>query len=259
MVSNMGKNKLPASWLDDPEWEMLRRKAENRPIPKKLKQKAAAQRPQARAKREEPRTKATREDTEKEVVVNLKLSVPKIKLPDLKKVFRTHKKQVLRLAAAALAMVCIFGAFQLFSVRKDAKPTTPEEQAEQAFNPLVPLEGLTDATGKKLPAPEFKFDQEKKVLGYKSEYNGVQLTVSQQALPDQLKSHPGQLEGIARSVNANVPIDTQKGKAYIATEDKTKTQIVVFATDGLMVFIRSNKSLDSDDWIFYINQLNPKR
>jgi hypothetical protein len=255
--------KLPASWLDDPEWEMLRRKAEKRHIPRELKRKVAAQKPQAKTRREEPRARANREDTEKEVVVNLKLAIPKVKPPDFKRLYQARKRQIIKVGSLALVVIAVFGIFNLISARKRAeeakKPVAPEEQAQQSFNPLVPLDGLTDAAGKKIATPEFKYDEEKKVLGYVSDYNGAKLTVSQQALPGQLKIHPGQLEGIARSVNANIPIETQKGKAYLATDDETKTQVAVFATDNVLVFVRSTKTLDNDDWKFYINQLNARQ
>jgi hypothetical protein len=62
---------------------------------------------------------------------------------------------------------------------------------------------------------------------------------------------------VAGSVNANTPLETQKGTAYIATDEETKAQIAVFATDNVLVFIRTDKQLDEDEWKFYINQLNP--
>lgn len=249
-------------WLDDPEWEVLRRKAEKRPIPKKLKKQAVTQRPQAKIRREDPRANVKKEVTEKEVVVNLKLSVPKVKVPELRHLIKVRRKQILRAGAALIVVIGVLGTFKLLSARQQAeeakKPVSPEEQAQQNFNPLVPLEGLADATGKKVE-PELKFDQEKKVLGLKTEYNGASLLISQQALPDQLQEHPGQLEGVARSINANIPIETQKGRAYIATDDETKSQVAVFATKELLVFIRANKTLDNEDWKFYINQLNPRQ
>lgn len=256
----MGKGK--DFWLDDPEWEVLRRKAENRPVTKDLRQRMAKQRPGAKTRREEPRAQTKREDTDKEVVVNLKLAIPKVKPPDLKHLYRTHKRKIIKAGALSLAVIVAFGAFKLFSTQQRTeeakKPVAPEEQAQQAFNPLVPLEGFADAGGKK-SEPAFKYDTEKKVLGYTSRYNEAKIVVSQQALPDQLKTHPGQIEGIARSVNANVPVDTQKGRVYIATNDKTGEQVVIFATEEVLVFINSNKELDNESWKIYINQLNSRQ
>jgi hypothetical protein len=247
-------------WLDDPEWEVLRRKAEKKPIPKKLKYKVANRhRPQAAQRREEPRAQASKEVTDQEVVVNLKLAIPKVKLPDFRKLFRTYKQQIIKIGAVCLVLVIAFGAFKLITGREGAtgeeKADTPMGQAD--FKPLMPLEGFADGGGQKLAKPEVKYDQEKNVLAYVTPYNGSQLTVSQQSLPEQLKLYPGQLEGIARTVNANIPIETQKGKAYIATDDKAKTQVAVFATKEALVFIRSTKILDNDEWKIYINQLNP--
>jgi hypothetical protein len=257
----MGK-KIPGAWFDDPEWEMLRRKAENRPVPKKLKQQVAAQRPSLKSRGETPRAQASREVTDKEVVVNVKLAIPKVRPPNVKKLVRAHRKRLLIAGGVLLSVGLIFGGLKLFSNWKQAeeakKPANPVEQAQEAFNPLVPLENLTDGTGKQVAKPEFKYDEEKKVLGFVTDYNEAKLTISQQPLPDQLKTHPGQLEGIARSVGATLPFETQKGRAYVATDDKLKSQIVVFATQEVMVFVRSNKELDNDEWTFYINQLTPR-
>lgn len=255
-------NKIPSSWFDDPEWEMLRRKAEKRPISKHLKQQVAAQKPQPKLG-EKSGARTEKQTTEKEVTVNLKFTLPKLRFSDLKLLYRSHRRQILLAGGTLVTIILVFGALKFISARKQAekakKPVSPEEQAQATFNPLKPLDNLTDPSGKEVLGPEFRYDQEKKVLGYTTDYNGAHMTVSQQALPDQLKNNPGQLEGIARSVSANVPIETQKGRAYIATNDKTKEQIAVFATKEVLVFLRSNKTLDNDEWIFYINQLNPSR
>lgn len=253
----MNKNDF---WLDDPEWEMLRRKAERRPIPKKLRQQAKPV-PKLRLPPKAPRAE------EKEVVVNLKLRLPQFKLP--KKAFRHIKTRLQALELkrhpalmAGAAVIVAVGLFGLFSVlAKDPAlvsdtPKNAQQQAEADFDPLVPLENLADASGKQ-SKPEFKYDQEKKVLGYVAEFNTANLTISQQQVPEDFKSNPAKLMSVADSIKASKHIETQKGTAYIATDDKTKAQMAVFATDDVLVFIRSNKQLDEDEWKLYINQLNP--
>lgn len=258
MVSIMGK--IPSNWLDDPEWEMLRRKAENRPVPKQLKQKVAAQRPQVRTRREEQRAQANIQDTEKEVVVNLKIAVPKIKPPDFRELYRVHRARIrIFIGTMGVAMLLVFG-FSYFRGHKAqevaGQPDSAEEQARAAFNPLVPLNNFPGASGDR-QKPEFKFDQEKKVLGYMTKYNDTAMTISQQALPEQLKSDRSTLGSVAKSIGAAIRLETQKGVAYIATDQKTLTQTALFATDEVLVFIRTDKKLDNESWKFYINQLNP--
>lgn len=261
----MGKkdNKL---WLDDPEWEMLLRKSHKRPISSNLKKRVADQKHQRQSRPPspvpaEPRAKTERSDTDKEVVVNFKFAIPKVKLPNFKKIISANKTKILGAAYVVMVAAGLFGAYKFYASQQTADapkaPTNPVEQAEAKFTPLVPLKNLADLDGKK-SKPEFRYDEEKKTLAYVMTFNGANLLVSQQALPEQLEINPGQLEGIARSINANVPIDTQKGKAYLGTDEETKTQVAVFATKEVLVFMRSNIKLSNDIWEFYINQLSPR-
>jgi hypothetical protein len=262
----MGKKDF---WLDDPEWEILRRRAEKRPVPKKLKQQARPQ-PKLRLPREEPRAEVTKQVAEKEVVVNLRFRMPRFKL-GVKQRFRRLRRRWLLLAARKKKMVitgavviCLSGGFGVVSMLKGGGQNSPgsgptvtaQQQAEADFNPLVPLANLTDANGQQ-SKPDFKYDKEKKVLGYVAEFNGAQLTISQQHAPEGLKSNPAKLMSLAESLKATTPMDTQKGTAYIATDEKSKAQVAVFTTDDVLVFVRSSKSLDEDEWQTYINQLKP--
>jgi len=258
-------NKIPASWFDnDPEWEMLRHKADNRPVSKSLKQQVADQRPRIATRREQPRAQATREDSDKEVIVHFKVALPRVKLPNPKHLYKTHRKALFVVVGGVVCLVLAAGALQLALIKRSwlsgevAGPASAEEQAKAAFNPLIPLENLKDAMGKQ-SEPEYSYDKDKKVLGYTAEYNGAVVTVSQQGLPEKLKTSPGELAYVAQSIRATELVETQKGTAYIATEEKSGAQTAVFATKEAMVFIRTNKKLDREEWKFYINQLNPSR
>ena len=258
-------------WLDDPEWELLRRKAENRSVSKKIKrnQQTRPLKPMLELPREEPRAEVTKQIAEKEVVLSLKLKLPRVRLPNLRQLLRllynrfyvleTRYKVALWAGAGLLCLFSVIGVVKPFknnNASTNDEPASAQEQAKAEFNPLVPLENLTDANGAQ-SKPEFKYDKEKKVLGYVAGYNGANLTISQQQLPKELKSDPAKLMATADSIKADKRVDTQKGTAYIATDEKTKAQTAVFATDDVLVFVRSNKSLDDDEWQMYINQLNP--
>ena len=140
----------------------------------------------------------------------------------------------------------------------DDPSVAAQEEAKAAFDPLVPLENLKDATGKQ-SEPEFRFDKDKKVLAFVSQYNEANLTISQQKVPDNFRDNPSQLMSVANAFGADESMGTQKGTAYIATDEKTNEQTAIFATDEVLVFVRSTKVLDEEEWKFYINQLNPAR
>lgn len=265
----MAKNDF---WLDDPEWEILRRRAEKRPVPKKLKHQT---RPQSSSSLHPPRESppaVTKQVVEKEVVVNLRLRMPRFSKLSIRPRAgqpRTHWRlawgQHRRAMVAGVALVClVVGGLGVFNLLKGGKSSpasndpaaTAQQQAETDFDPLVPLENLTDANGQQ-SKPDFRYDKEKKVLGYVAEFNGANLTISQQPAPPDFKTNPAKLMSVAESFKATTSLSTQKGMAYIATDEKTKAQVALFATDDVLVFIRSTKSLDEDEWKMYINQLNP--
>ncbi len=241
-------------WLDDPEWELLQRRTANKPISKRLRQQA---RPgmQQRDPRELARVRQTqRSSGDKEVTVNLKLTVPKIKLPDFGKQLRRHRKKLLVSAGVLLVMASGAGGFRVWRGRAtpaaQGGPATAIEQAQAEFNPLTPL-----ASAK----PDFKYDPDKKVLGYVTDFEGTSMTISQQELPEDIKSGKTNVLTIAQSIKAVKSIDTQNGTTYLATDEKTKAQTAVFSANDVLVFVRSSKTLDDEDWRRYINQLNPSK
>lgn len=249
-------NKIPASWFDDdPEWEMLRRKAADQPVPKDLKQKITAQRSRTSPKRETPRLQTYNEKTDKELVVNLKLALPRIKTQNIRSLYRAHKQQLFVLGGVIVCVVASIGVFRVVTgvLGSPKSPTLVEDQSA-SFDPLVPIDRSASENGE----PEYVFDNQRKVLGYSTEYNGAVITINQQALPEKFKTNPGELEYVAKSFQATEAIDTQKGKAFIATDPKNGSQRAVFAYKEVLVFVHANKKLDSEEWKYYINQLTPK-
>lgn len=257
----MGK-KIPAYWFDDPEWEVLRRRTNNEPIPKALRQRATSKPRRPTLPSAEPRAQLGKEVTEKEVVVNLKFKLPKLRLAFLKQRYRLHKKTILVGLGAFASVLIVFGIFKTMSARqtgsKEVRQLSAEEQAQTTFNPLVPLENLTDESGKQA-TPEYRYDQAKKVLGYTTQYNNAVLTISQQQLPETFKSSPGELARVAKNIQANTSVETQKGLVYVATDEASQAQTAVFTTDDVLIFVRSDKKLDETEWKFYVNQLQPRQ
>lgn len=254
-------------WLDDPEWDLLRRRAEKRPVPKELKERVREQTRSSNGQqdRTSPEHHVVPRE-QKEVVLNFKLSVPRLSVPK-KKILTIYSSNKKRFLIAGVLMLVVAGG--VFFIRRPdtggqvagdhSNPSEAAQDAAQAnFNPLVPLENLKDDSGKQ-SKPEFRYDKNKQVLGFSSEYNASQLTVSQQKLPEDFKSDETKFMSVAMSFGAEEPLQTQKGTAYLASDTKTKTQTAIFKTDEVLVFIRSSKELDTEEWTFYINQLNPRR
>lgn len=180
---------------------------------------------------------------------------------EFKKFANSHRREIFIGLGSAAGVVLLIGSFMFLfkfqsgSIAKNNSGSGAQQKV--GFNPLVPL-GKESKTGNELKDSDYYIDSKKNVLGYNSEYNGVNITVSQQKLPDDIKANPEDgLAGVANSLGANEKFETQKGMAYLKTGKNTGKQIAVFATDENLVFIQTEKEMLSDDWEFYINQLSP--
>lgn len=100
-----------------------------------------------------------------------------------------------------------------------------------------------------------KYDTTKKVVSYNDILADVPITVSQQPLPTAFTTDPtGQVEKLAKQINANDKISTSDTTAYAGISIKGP-QTVVFTKNDLLVFIIANKKIDTIDWIKYIEKM----
>jgi hypothetical protein len=254
----MGKSKLPSFWLDDSDWEPPKRRMPH--SPREFRQRVVATRPRNNAGPGSSPTSVAKREAGQEMVVSLHLSLPHIKLPNVDKLYQKHKKRILTVAGAA-AMVGVLAVGLNYLIHRgqttaNKTPKTASEQAiaQAAFVPLIPLDGAGDNTSAKT---DYKYDTEKQVLGYSTQFAAASITVSQQQLPEKFQDD-GELAKLAQSMSAGTPIETQNGSAYIATNQKANTQTAVFATKEVLVFLHSNRRIDTEDWRLFINQLNPE-
>lgn len=248
----MGKQPGGFWFDDDPEWEVLRRRANNEPVPKRLKKSV-----EPKIRRDPRPTAPPVKPDKKEVVVSIKLAVPKLRVPEWTRRYR-HKILYIGVGLLGLVGLSVLGVktFMPNKAGTDSKPTSAAEQARSDFQPLLPLPNATNADGQ-TQKQDYRYDEQRKLLGYSTEYNGANMVISQQPVPDNLKSDRDALKKVADSIGAKDQISTQKGMAYVATNDQSKEQTAVIITDGVLLFVRSNKKLDTDEWQFYLNQLRP--
>ena len=104
-----------------------------------------------------------------------------------------------------------------------------------------------------------RFDPEQGVASFQDKLREHTFTISQQPLTDtQLADKEGQLEIIAVNLLAEVSFETQFGTTYLTNTapDGTSSQVAMFMTDELLVFIRTGgTSLSADNWVEYINTI----
>lgn len=204
--------------------------------------KAISQAP-AKVKHKQPRRATKR----RERAVTISVTIPKIKLPKLHLPWLRVSKWALVIVVMATVVV---GTPQLLRYRaQNAKQAAlSQKKATPSYAPLKPsAEGGTVAGA--------GYDGKRQMYKYDDVYNGVTMTISQQPLPDNLRSNPKEIQKVAESIGAKEKVATTNGDAYISTDDKTATQRVVVAHRQLLVFIQSSKSMTNAEWVSYIQQL----
>jgi hypothetical protein len=88
---------------------------------------------------------------------------------------------------------------------------------------------------------------------YTDTLEGVPIRISEQTLPDTLKSDDTVAE-LARNYNANRSITVDEVTVYIGTSAK-QTQSIIFVKRSLLILITSNNILNDRQWSEYISSL----
>jgi len=103
------------------------------------------------------------------------------------------------------------------------------------------------------------FDPSVGVASFKDKIQDRGITVSQQPLTDEQKADKvNQLELISVSLSAEVSFETKFGTTYLTNvaPDGTKSQVVLFMTEELLVIMRSDGvTINPDAWVEYINTI----
>lgn len=102
---------------------------------------------------------------------------------------------------------------------------------------------------------EPRFDAKRQVVNYVDSIGGVEITVSQQPLPEGFKDNTeDKVKKLAEDFTANHVLATANPTAYLGTSAKGP-QTVIFAKKDLLVFIQSTSKIDDHDWAEYITSL----
>lgn len=93
------------------------------------------------------------------------------------------------------------------------------------------------------------------VFAYSDTIDGVNISVSQQPLPQSFKGNvDGSIAELAKGYNATNKLDANGTTAYIGTSAKGP-QSVILTRDGLLILIKSEKNIKDSSWERYIAQL----
>ncbi len=100
------------------------------------------------------------------------------------------------------------------------------------------------------------YDANKKVASFNDQMGEAQLTISQQSLPVNFRYDPnGEVEKLAKQINANTKLGVEGVSAFMGQSIKGP-QTVVFSKNGLLIFIKSEKMVDTKKWNDYVSSFN---
>lgn len=93
------------------------------------------------------------------------------------------------------------------------------------------------------------------VFAYTDTVNKILINVSEQPLPSSFKSDTaGQVAQLAKGFNATEKLSIGSTIVYVGTYDNN-LQRAIFTNGSLLILIKSDTQLTSDQWISYVNSL----
>lgn len=201
-------------------------------------------------------------------IVQIDIKLPKIKLKNpvanLRAPTLPYKKLAVSTAALATVAVVAFGGYNLFLARsgpvqsagKAAKNSTAAKAAEPlqapTFSPLAPKDR---ARLGQVGTPKTAYDGTRNSFSFVDTYLGTELTVSEQPIPKSFGSAADAAAKAAQSLHAKEVIATNSGAAFMATDAKSNSQVIVYAAHDVMVFIQSPFKKDAVNWKYYLDSL----
>lgn len=184
--------------------------------------------------------------------VSITLQLPALRRPKqaAKSSIRSFLKPIVLVPVGLIvAVVAIIGLQATSSSDTTAKPAAAATKAAPEFKTLKPSAEQASAT---------KYDAKRELVTYTTTFSGARLTVSQQPLPPQFGKDDKALVKAADSINAKQRIDTAKGGLYVASNDKGKDQLAIFASSKALLLIHSDRQLDVTSWKSFIELLEEK-
>ena len=93
------------------------------------------------------------------------------------------------------------------------------------------------------------------VVAYADKIDSVNIRVSQQALPDDLKGNSqSNIQNIAHGLGADQKLSTSDNSIYIGTFSN-QAQSLIFEKNNLLILITSDGLVSTDGWLRYIDSL----
>lgn len=157
-----------------------------------------------------------------------------------------NKKFLIASGVTVLVLVTGVTAFIIKSNLSDKKNV--------ASNTGIPDYALPDGSSEGVEG-DIRYDTEKELIGYKDSIGGVEISVNQQPIPEEMKADIDEtIKKAADEMGATTVLVTATPTAYLKTAALDK-QIVLFAKGDKVFVIQSEGKIDEYDWATYITNL----
>lgn len=200
--------------------------------------------------------------------ITVQFQIPRLRYPNIATLkvlfsrFSVSKKHIITTTVGATILV-LFLVIPPFFIKKTGQNVQKDLQTSSdnkpAYAPLVPSVqdgSSSSSTTGDIVKETAHYDATKQLYQFKDTYKGIALVVSEQPLPDGVKSNPDRLKNIADSIGASESVDTIDGKLYASPSEKATSQRVVYASKQLLIFITASGVLKHADWVAYVQSLS---
>ncbi len=211
--------------------------------------------------------------------VTININLPKLRLPNARQAAQLGHKQLERLrtvprpalpykrisiGASVVAGVLVIGvASQQLFFRPSAQQAAAVKAGSSSvgaavtasapsFIPVIPKDKPLLASPHNGQAA---YDGTRDTYSYPDTVQGTEVTVSEQTLPDKYGSAQEAVSTIAKQLKATQPLTVGSFTAYIKNDSQSHGQIVVYASKGVLIFVQSAFTHNTDSWTSYLNSL----
>jgi hypothetical protein len=204
------------------------------------------------------KTHASTEGSNHTNPVVITLSIPALRIP--KRILPHTRRQVVLNLAVVLAATGIIGYLLVHDASSDNNSGEVQGSVTSSiptnvtpdFPVLTPLgTGVDDLGGFAKISPK----DAPAVYAYRDTISGIPIKVSQQQLPDTLRTdQANKVRELAEGFNAKNPLEVGDNTAYIGASTNG-VQSVVYVKGENLVLIASDNTISNSDWVTYIGNL----
>lgn len=257
------EDQIAVDWFkNDTDWIELYKDTQKERV-KKEKTKQALKR--VRQQKEKTNSTPLSSDINKNVEVNIKLTVPRFSKASIFIWFKNlslkvkeksilNRRKIVIFGTLVCIFIIIFVSFKMFINRKVPDPGTGQSKPKVSHEPKFDI--VTPA-GRDIKKESIQYDAEKNFAKYDDQIDGVQISVSQQPVPNNFKGNEAaELKLVAEGFAAKDQLQTDNDvAAYIGRSAKGPQTVILIKKDKLM-FIKTASQIDVKSIEVYVNNLD---